>query len=496
MNPELDAAMKISTHDLPARNALVALNIKVGEVFRSLAIDKRRLPASQLNKRGIPAYVAEWVLESVVPGQGELTQDEAMKVLDWAARIIPGPSEQHIIRHRLAQGQTVKVLTPLQAEIMLKKGKEPERLGKLGLLGIADAYISDTLLEEHPDLLRQGMWGVVELGALKDGVAVLSFKPMQATVNLSLFKEARKKFTLTEWRALLLTTLGFDPAAFTEEQETWLLCRLLPLVQKNMHMMELAPKGTGKSFTYENISPKVRLISGGNISPAVLFVNNASGAWGLLARFKVVVLDEVQTSKFEQPEEIVGGLKGYLANGKLTRGGLHETASDCSFVMLANITLDDAQNPVKDSLVEELPKFLRETAFLDRIKALIPGWELPKLSSKLLISSDSPLTVGLKSDFFGDALVALREDLSAERYCHQHVHLGGEKPYRRNEEAVRAIAAGLMKIQFPHGEVDPTDFYTYCLKPALKLRQGIWTELYSLDSEYRQYELRITQAKA
>lgn len=475
--------------------ALRQLNAKVSEVFRSLAIDKRRLPASQLSKRGIPAYVAEWVLEKVVPGQGELSPEEATKVLEWAARVIPGPSEQNIIKHKLAQGQTVKVLTPLQAEVQIKKGKEPERVAQLKLLGISDAYISDNLLEEHPDLLRQGMWGVVEIGALKDGAAVLSFQPMQASVNLTLYKEARKKFTLHEWRALLLTTLGFDPAAFTDEQQTFLLCRLLPLVQKNMHMMELAPKGTGKSFTYENISPKVRLISGGNISPAVLFVNNANGTWGILARFKVVVLDEVQTSKFEKPEEIVGGLKGYLANGKLTRGGLHETASDCGFVMLANITLDDEQRPVKNSLVEELPRFLRETAFLDRIKALIPGWELPKLSSKLLVGADSALTVGLKSDFFGDALIALREDLAAESYAARAVQLGGEKPYRRNEEAVRGIAAGLMKIQFPHGDVDPADFLTYCLKPAIRLRQGIWDELYALDSEYRQYEPRITQAR-
>ena len=473
---------------------LGSLGEKVAAVFKSLAIDKRRLPASQLGGRGIPAYVAEWVLEKVVPGRGELTPAEATKVQEWAAKVIPGPSEQNIIKHRLAQGQTVKVLTPLQAEVRIKKGKEPERVAQLSLLGISDAYISDALLEEHPDLLRQGMWGVVELGALKDGAAVLSFQPMQASINLNLYKEASKKFTLQEWRAVLLTTLGFDPSAFSETQQTWLLCRLLPLVQKNMHMMELAPKGTGKSFMYENISPKVRLISGGNISPAVLFVNNANGTWGLLARFKVVVLDEVQTSKFEKPEEIVGGLKGYLANGKLTRGGLHETASDCGFVMLANITLDDNQQPVKNSLVEELPKFLRETAFLDRIKALIPGWELPKLSSRLLVGQDSPLTVGLKSDFFGDALIALRDDLTAESYASRAVKLGGEMPYRRNEEAVRSMAAGLMKIQFPHGEVSSEDFYAYCLKPAIRLRQGIWDELYGLDSEYRQYEAVIKQA--
>jgi len=468
--------------------ALHDLNDKVAQVFKSLAIDKRRLPASQLTKRGIPSYVAEWVLESVVPGSGELLSDDASKVRDWAARVIPGPGEQNIIKHRLAQGQTVKVLTPLQAEVRLKKGKDAERVAQLSLLGIQDAYIADALLEDHPDLLRQGMWGVVELGTLKDGVAVLSFKPMQASVNMKLYKEARRQFTLHEWRALMLTSLGFDPEAFTEWQQTLLLCRLLPLVQKNMHMMELAPKGTGKSFTFENISPKVRLISGGNISPAVLFVNNANGQWGLLARFSVVVLDEVQTARFEKPEEIVGGLKGYLANGKLTRGGLHETASDCGFVILANISLDDQQRPMRDLLVEELPYFLRETAFLDRIRALLPGWQLPKLSSSLLVGPDSALTMGLKSDFFGDALIALRDDLEAESYAARNVHLAGEKPYRRNEESVRAIAAGLMKIQFPHGEPTPLEFHRYCVKPALQLRQLIWDQLYTLDSEYRQYE--------
>ena len=486
----IEASEPSSTPNLD-RQELHHLNAKVEQVFRSLAIDKRRLPASQLTTRGIPAYVAEWVLESVVPGSGELTNEEAVKVRDWAVRVIPGPGEQNVIKHRLAQGQTVKVLTPLQAEVRLKKGKEAERVAQLGLLGIQDAYIADALLEDYPDLLRQGMWGVVELGTLKDGVAVLSFKPMQASVNMKLYKEARGQFTLHEWRALLLTSLGFNPASFTEHQQTLLLCRLLPLVQKNMHLMELAPKGTGKSFTFENISPKVRLISGGNISPAVLFVNNASGQWGLLARFSVVVLDEVQTARFEKPEEIVGGLKGYLANGKLTRGGLHETASDCGFVILANITLDDQQRPMRELLVEELPMFLQETAFLDRIRALLPGWQLPKLSSKLLVGSESALTMGLKSDFFGDALIALRDDLEADSYCARNVHLTGEKPYRRNEESVRTIAAGLMKIQFPHGDVTPLDFHRYCVKPALQLRQLIWDQLYKLDGEYRQYEERL-----
>lgn len=476
---------------MSVETGLTALSQKTLAIFGNLAMDKRRLPSSQLSKRGIPAYVAEWVLDTIVPGVGPLTQEEINKVTDWARRVLPGPGDQNIIKHRIAQGETVKVLTAVQAEIKLKANREPVRFVKMGLLGIDDASVTDALLNQYPDLLRQGMWGVAEVAQLTSGPALLSFRPMQATVNLKLFIEARREFSLDEWRSLLLISMGYVPSEFSEEQQTWLLCRLLPLVQKNLHIMELAPKGTGKSYIFENISPRVRLISGGNVSPAVLFVNNATSQWGLLARFAVVVLDEVQTLRFERPEEIVGGLKGYLANGKLTRGGLHETASDCGLVLLANILLDQHQRPVRDLLVEELPPFLRETAFLDRLRGLIPGWRLPKLSSRLLINQHTQDPIGLKADFFGDVLLALREEVEADQYCAHHVQLGGQKPYRRNEEAVRAIASGLMKILFPHGEVTPEAFQRYCLKPALELRQLIWDQLYLLDGEYRQYEQHL-----
>ena len=470
----------------PAQYA--SLDEKVGGVFGRLAIDKRRLPSSSLTSRGMPVYVAEWVLDTVVPGTGPLTASEIAKINDWAGRFVPAPNDHKIYKHKLALGESVKVLTSVEAEVKLKKGKEPERYAKLEALKIDEAFVSPSLLSEHQDLLRHGMWGVAELAQLSDGPGLLSFKPMQATVNLEMYQEARRAFELSEWRSLLLTSMGYVAESFTDEQRTLLLCRLLPLVQKNMHLMELAPKGTGKSYIFENISTKVRLVSGGNISPAVLFVNNASGQLGILVRFAVVVLDEVQTLKFDKPEEIVGGLKGYLANGKITRGGLHETASDCGLVMLANIALDDQQRPLNDLIVKELPVFLQETAFLDRMKGIIPGWKLPKLSSKLLIGADSSSTVGLKADFFGDVLLALRNDTSANQYCAQHVQLTGAKPYRRNEESVRAIAAGLMKIQFPHGEVSSDEFRKYCLKPALELRQNVWDQLYQLDGEYRQFE--------
>jgi ATP-dependent Lon protease len=462
------------------------LEEKVVRVFGNMAIDKRRLPMSQLPKRGIPAYVAEWVLESVVPGSGPITQEEGDKVKEWASRNIPGPGDQNTIKSRLLRGETVRVLNPLQVEVILKRSRQ-EQVANLSLLGIDDALISDETVKSFPSLLKEGMWGVVELVNTSDGVAVTHFRPMQATVNLILFKQARAQFTMEEWRSLMVLSMGYNPAAYTPEQQLLLLSRLVPLVQKNMTLIELAPKGTGKSYVFENVSPKVRLVSGGNISPAVLFVNNNSGQWGLLARFCVVVLDEVQTLKFERPEEIIGGLKGYLANGRITRGGLHETASDCGLVLLANILLDTQQRPVVDPLVKELPEFMQETAFLDRVKGIVPGWELPKLSSRSFAVSS-----GLKSDFFGDALVALRDDLSSDQYCVRNIKLNGSNPYRRNEEAIASIASGLMKILFPHAVPCERDFWRCCVKPAIKLRQLVWDQLYQLDGEYRQYEARLS----
>ncbi len=473
-----------------ASDVLVSANdtvsTKATQAFPGLVIDKQRLRESHLQKRGMPAYVAEWLLDTLVPGEGPLIQAELDRITDWTGKYVPISGDQNVVKHKLSRGEVVRVLTPIHVEIQEKKGALSP-VAKLDLLGIDNGLIPDHIVTANQDLLRQGMWGVAELSQMSEGVTILSFKPMQASVSLDLFKQARRAFTLNEWRDLVLRSMGYNPVAFNEEEQGLLLCRLLPLVQKNMHMIELAPKATGKSYLFENISPRVRLISGGNVSPAVLFVNNANKQWGLLARFAVVALDEVQTLKFERPEEIVGGLKGYLANGKLTRGGLHETSSDCSLVMLANIRLDERQNPIAgDRLVDELPPFLQETAFLDRIKGILPGWKIRKLAPECFANS-----VGLKADFFGDALVALRNDLSIDQLVGRRVGMSGVRVYKRNLESIQSIASGLVKVLFPHGEFTDQEFHRHCLRPAVEMRQLIWNQLYRLDAEYRQWDQRL-----
>lgn len=218
---------------------------KVKKVYGGdLAVDKRRLPASQLQKKGVPAYVGEWILENVVPGDGDLSSEDAAKVQEWAAKLIPGPGDSNRIRNSLLNVEIATVLTPVSVEVVLTK-KRQERMAKMNLLGISDAFIADSIVEKNKDLLNQGMWGVTQLVNTPEGVSLGNFKPMQASIDIDIYKEYRKEFTLSEWRALMLNSMGYNPNAFTEEEHLLLLCRLLPLVQKNMHMIELAPKGTG-----------------------------------------------------------------------------------------------------------------------------------------------------------------------------------------------------------------------------------------------------------
>ena len=454
---------------------------EVKDVFGPLATDKRRLPSSGLLNLGIPSYVGEWVIDEIVPGEGKLSDKELNELMATVSEIIPRRNEQSVYKNRLLSGEAIQLLTYMSVEVDITRTKRT-RDAKIPILGLQDCWISDNLVENYPDLLKQGMWGIVQLGASDDGIRVLDFDPMQATVDLKQFYEKRKSFSLDEWRELMLVSAGYNPGVYSVTEQLWILCRLLPLVQKNMYLMELAPKGTGKSFIFENISPKVRLISGGNVTPAVLFVDNRTAQEGLLARFDVVVLDEVQKLKFSHKEEIIGVLKGYMANGKITRGGKVEIASDCGLVLLANILLDEVQQPISSLLVEDLPDFMRETAFLDRFTGIIPGWEIPKFRQEMIAE-----TVGLKADFFSDTLTAMRNDTRQEEWVRRHVVFPNNITIR-DQEAIISVASGLVKILFPNLQIVPEEFVNFALNPAIRMRQLVRDQLWALDPEYRQNE--------
>lgn len=361
----------------------------------------------------------------------------------------------------------------------------PEPFARIPVLNLTECSISTDLVERNKILLRQGVWGKITIAMQTNGtVEVMDFDPFQCSkVNLQMYADYRAKFNTQEWQDLLFCSIGFNSQhpSYNQEAKTWILARLLPLVESNYHIMELAPKGTGKSFVFENISSKIALISGGKVTPAQLFINGKTKELGLLSRHDVVVLDEVQSLTFDNPDEVIGPLKNYLASGRYNRSGFADISSDCSLVMLANIELDEQLRPRnEDNLIAALPKLFAETALLDRFAGIIPGWKIPKFQREMAASQ-----VGLKMDFFGEALLSLRQDNRFMSYVQQHTNFNKSATVR-DQNAILKSASGFLKILYPHLNLTLMDYQRDCLEPAQKLRQAIRNSLYYLDDEFRQ----------
>ncbi|MEB3164682.1 MAG: BREX system Lon protease-like protein BrxL [Prochlorothrix sp.] len=459
----------------------------VRQVFPGLCIDKTRLPASGLKEAGVPSFVAEWLLDKMVPGEGPLQPEAFAQVTRFVDQAFPRKDDSNVIRYDLIQGNVRKLIALLKVYIPPEdgKGQIPEPIAQIPVLNFNKCRISRDLIDANKMLLRQGVWGKISLGMQSDGMPeILDFEPFQcSSVDLGLYNHCRSRFTTDQWRDLLICSMGYNPEnpAYTVTAKTWMLARLLPLVERNFSIMELAPKGTGKSYVFENISSKVALISGGKVTPAQLLFNGKTKEVGLLGRHDVVVLDEVQSLSFDNPDEVIGPLKNYLASGRYNRAGFAPIASDCSLVMLANIELDRELKPrYAQHLLANLPEFLSETAFLDRFSGIIPGWKIPKFNRDRIASQ-----VGLKMDFFGEALLSLRRDSRFLAYAQAHTEF--HTATIRDQNAILSSATGFLKILYPHLQLTVADFDRDCLQPACQLRQYIHNSLYYLDEEFRQH---------
>ncbi len=468
-------------------DAVAYNNDLVRIVFGNLCIDKTRLPSSGLSSMGVPSFVAEWLLDKIVPGSGALTALEVEKVNIFVKKAFPRKDDRNEIIFDLTQGEVRKLIALMQVRIKLEQGGKviPEPLAQIPVLNLTECSIATEIIERYKLLLRQGIWGKISLAMLSNGkLEVMGFEPFQCSqVNLQSYADCRAKFNTQEWRDLLFCSMGFNPQHpnYHLEAKTWILARLLPLVESNYYVMELAPKGTGKSFVYENISSKVTLISGGKVTPAQLFINGKTKEVGLLGRHDVVVLDEVQSLTFDNPDEAIGPLKNYLASGRYNRSGFADISSDCGLVMLANIELDEELRPRnEENLIANLPHFFAESALIDRFAGIIPGWEIPKFQREMTASQ-----IGLKMDFFGEALLSLRQDNRFTSYVQQHTQFDKNVTVR-DQNAILKSASGFLKILYPHLELTLMDYQGDCLEPARRLRQAIRNSLYFLDDEFRQ----------
>jgi ATP-dependent Lon protease len=463
---------------------------KALQYYEEVCVNKGLVRQASIGAQSLPMYVSEWIVSRHL-SDGQIDDTARQRMRQFMNKHLPSKDQKELLKSRLKNGETLLILDSYSVEVNLKLD---EYTLKIPCLDEHKATIEGYLIEKYPLLLGGGVWGVGRLEYQPPDdvehtlgqIHMVDFRPMQAaTIDMELFCEQRQYFTLEEWRDLLVSSMGYNPAFYSPEQLMHLIARLLPIVQERVNLIELAPKGTGKSFVYLNLSRYIRLISGGKVTAAVLFHNNATNQSGLLSRFDAVVFDEAQTLSFDNPNEVIGVLKDYLESGSYSRGGKQQNLATASVVMLANIPLDADGTPRFRNLFLNLPEFLRETAFIDRIHGILPGWKLCKIQEKAISSN-----IGFKTDFFGEVLHNLRHRAGYEDYIKAHGRIVGTGE-TRDQNAITRLAAGYLKLLFPDLKPSPAELLEYCLRPAAALRQTVRDQLVMMDPEYKQLTIDV-----
>lgn len=468
----------------------LAFEQKALQYYDEVCVNKGLVRRASMGPQSLPMYVSEWIVSRHL-SNGQIDDAARQQMRLFVNKHLPSKDQKELLKSRLKNGVTLLILDSYSVEVNLRTD---EYILKIPCLDENKATIEAYIVEKYPLLLGGGVWGVgrLEYQPPDDNdqplgqIHMVDFRPMQAAIiDIELFCEQRKYFTLQEWRDLLVSSMGYNPEFYTPEQLMLLLARLLPIVQERVNLIELAPKGTGKSFVYLNLSRYVRLISGGKVTAAVLFHNNATNQSGLLSRFDAVVFDEAQTLSFDNPNEVIGVLKDYLESGSFSRGGKQQNIATAGVVILANIPLNADGTPRFGNLFLNLPEFVRETAFIDRIHGILPGWKLPRIQEQAISN-----TIGFKADFFGEVLHSLRHRAGYEDYIRSHGQITGSNDIR-DRNAITRLAAGYLKLLFPDLQLSSEELIDYCLRPAAVFRQTVRDQLAMMDAEYKRLTIDV-----
>jgi len=448
------------------------LDEKINAAFSEIIIDKALVRTLKIReKRTIPSFVEEWLI-SRFQKPDKSHADIYADITAFMSKHLPAKTEKETIKYRLQSGDSVVLLDRFEVRIDISKGK---KLLTIPCIEERNATVSNDVLEKNQTLLEGGQWGAGRLFVNSDGknnvIELVEFNAMQSgKVRLEQLIKAREQFTTREWIHLLLRTMGCEPSAYTDEQQNNVILRLLPLIQNNLNMMELAPKGTGKSFIYSNLSRYAHLNSGGALTPAQLFKNLNTKEMGLMGgRYDLLVLDEGQSISFKGADDIHAKFKDYLESGHFSIGG-DKIISECGLIILANIDLYDGQ-PRQPDYIRHLPEMFHDDALLDRFHGIIAGWKIPRFTTDHIAQG-----VGIKADVFGEYLHQLR------RVSHIEFPYGECPPLKgdsRDVKAVARLASALSKLLLINPDHD--DYESYVFNPAKELRNRVRSQLLELN---------------
>src|SRR5215813_4921857 len=455
-----------------------AASVFAGKVVRKDLVRKVKVGAN------VPVFVLEYLLGKYCATDDPVAIDAGLKVVNnTLSSNFVRPDEANKAQSMVKDKGKYTFIDKVQVRYVADEDKHWAELKNFGHKYV---HIPDRYLRDYDRLLMGGIWAQVEIRHQFDEEQtgrrspfwVDSLKPIQlATFDLDEYRDCRRQFTSDEWIDLLLRTIGLEPAHFDRRQKLHYLVRLLPLCEHNYNLVELGPRGTGKSYAYQEVSPYTILLTGPT-TVANLFYNMASGKMGLVGIWDVVAFDEVADLQ-KMPKEVVTTLKTYCESGTFARG--KESLSGMASIAMFGNTNQPVEVMVRSShLFVPMPDVIREDmAFLDRIHFYIPGWEVPKMKTEFFTDH-----YGFVVDYLAEALRELRKHNFTEipdRYFAVGSHLNA-----RDVKAVRKSVAGLIKLIHPDGQV-PKEEMEELLDLALEGRRRVKEQLKKMGSfEYYQ----------
>ena len=446
--------------------------------------------AEQAALRRLPRYVSEYLIAKYV--KPKTWKDDLAKINAKIKELLPDQEHRELLKEKLLSRGEVTLIDQVEVRVDLKGG---QRWGHVPALGDSRVRVPAALVEQSPGLLLGGLWGTAKIqytpetdsGAPNE---IVSFTPFQiGPPDVAAYRAARSRFTTDEWAALMLQSAGYSANAVPDRRTRLLLfARMVPLVERNVNIIELGPRQTGKTFLLRNLSPRVFTVAGGQTTPASLFVNLSTKQIGILGTRKVVVFDEIGKITFGDEDATISTLKDYMESGNFSRGSL-AFAADAGLVFTGNLDVEGTlPHPKYAHLLEPLPAALVDSALQDRIHGYIPGWEMPKIAPGSVATG-----VGFVTDYFGEVLVRMREESFADRVQSVPMHPGLT---RRDQTAVERLTSGLMKLLYPNGKLSDQELQEI-VTFACELRQRVHHQLCAIaPGEFKAKLIAPTQVES
>jgi ATP-dependent Lon protease len=454
------------------------LDTKINRLFAGYVVRKDLVKAVRGNAV-VPGYVLEYLLGQYAASDDEATiQDGIEMVRSILADHYVNRNEKVLIQSTIREKGKHRVIDRVTVDLNTKQDFYEASFENLDIKGVP---IDAETVTHNQKLLVGGVWCICDIeyqpsdGPTEPWV-LASLKPIQiAGVDFDQYQSARASFTTEEWIDLLMQSIGLNPEFFSQRGKLIALTRLIPFVERNYNLVELGPKGTGKSHTFSELSPNGALISGGEVTVAKLFVNNANGKLGLVGYWDVVAFDEFAANR-RTDQNLVNIMKNYMANKQFNRGN-QPLGAEASMVFIGNTSHTVPHMLQHSDLFDELPDAYRDAAWLDRIHHYIPGWEVSPIRSEMF--SDG---YGFVVDYLAEILHSKRNEDFSDKY--QADFSLGSDISTRDRDGIQKTFSGLMKLIHPTGTATPEEI-EQLLVYSIEGRKRVKDQILRIDATMR-----------